>query len=78
MTPLQGDRKFRELWCAEYKKWMDRDVVATMNISIKELARFGSSKGLAGEAMVQESGRKEPVILRVDASKLAFKRKLGS
>jgi transposase len=50
---------------------MDRDVVAAMNISIKGLARFASSKGLAGEAMVQESGRKEPVILKVDASKLS-------
>ena len=66
----QVDR--RQLWCDQCKKWMmDRDVVAAMNISIKGLARFASSKGLAGEAMVQESGRKEPVILKVDASKLS-------
>jgi putative transposase len=70
----QVDRKTRQLFCAECKKCMDRDVVAAMNISIKGLQRFCSSKGLAGEAMVQESGRREPVILRVDASKLAFRR----
>jgi len=68
----QMDRKTRQLWCAECKRWMDRDVVAAMNISIKGLARFASSKGLAGEAMVQESGSKELVILRVDASKLSY------
>jgi putative transposase len=56
----QVDR--RQLWCYQCKKWMDRDVVAAMNISIK---------GLAGEAMVQESCMKEPVILKVDASKLS-------
>jgi hypothetical protein len=50
---------------------MDRDMVAAINKSIKGLARFASSKGLAGEAMVQECGRKEPVILKVDASKLS-------
>ncbi|MCI0559055.1 MAG: transposase [Nitrososphaera sp.] len=63
----QVDR-FRQLWCAECKKWMDRDVVAAMNISIKGLARFASSKGLAGEAM--KGNPATPVILRVDASKL--------
>jgi hypothetical protein len=49
---------------------MDRDVVAAMNISIKGLQRFYSSKGLAGEAM--SGNPTTPVILRVDASKLAF------
>jgi hypothetical protein len=52
---------------------MDRDVVAAMNISIKGLARFASSKGLAGEAM--KGNPTMPVILRVDASKLAFRHK---
>ena len=65
----QVDRKTRQLWCTECKKWMDRDVVAAMNISIKGLARFASSKGLAGEAMKGNLER-DPVILRVDASKL--------
>jgi hypothetical protein len=53
---------------------MDRDVVAAMNISIKGLARFASSKGLAGEAM--KGNPATPVILRVDASKLTFRHKL--
>jgi len=66
----QVDRKTRQLWCAECKKWMDRDVVAAMNISIKGLARFASSKGLAGEAM-KGNAEKELLILRVDASKLS-------
>lgn len=69
----QVDRLTRQLWCDQCKKWMDRDVAAAMNISIKGLARFASSKGLAGEAMVQESGSKEPVILKVDASKLSHR-----
>jgi putative transposase len=68
----QVDRKTRQLWCADCKKWMDRDVVAAMNISIKGLARFASSKGLAGEAMKWNPTM--PVILRVDASKLSFRR----
>ncbi|MGI0015057.1 MAG: zinc ribbon domain-containing protein [Nitrososphaera sp.] len=74
----QVDRKNRQLWCAECKGWMDRDVVAAMNLSIKGLARFASSKGLAGEAMVQESGSQEPVILKVDASKSIRRRKSTS
>jgi putative transposase len=67
----QVDRKTRQLWCAECKRWMDRDVVAAMNLSIKGLARFASSKGLAGEAMKGNLER-DPIILRVDASKLTF------
>jgi putative transposase len=70
----QVDRKTRQLWCAECKRWMDRDVLAAMNLSIKGLARFASSKGLAGEAM-KRNPITAPVILRVDASKLAFKRR---
>ncbi|MCI0563208.1 MAG: transposase, partial [Nitrososphaera sp.] len=68
----QVDRKTRQLWCAGCERWMDRDVVAAMNLSIKGLARFASSKGLAGEAM--KGNPTIPVILRVDASKLAFRR----
>jgi putative transposase len=66
----QVDRKTRQLWCAECKKWMDRDVVAAMNLSIKGLARFASSKGLADEAM-KGNVERDLVILRVDASKLS-------
>ncbi|MCI0561846.1 MAG: transposase [Nitrososphaera sp.] len=72
----QVDRKTRQLWCAGCERWMDRDVVAAMNLSIKGLARFASSKGLAGEAM--NGNPTTPVILRVDASKLAFRRELTS
>ncbi len=46
---------------------MDRDVLAAMNLSIKGLARFASSKGLAREAM-KRNPMTAPVILRVDAS----------
>ena len=67
----QVDRLSRQLWCAECKKWMDRDIAAAINISIKGLARFASSKGRAGEAM--KGNLTTPVILRVDASKLTFK-----
>lgn len=73
MKFTQADRNTRQLWCAECKGWMDRDVVAAMNISIKGLARFASSKGLAGEAM-KGNVEKEPLILRVDASKLSLQR----
>jgi putative transposase len=68
----QVDRKTRQLWCDQCKRWMDRDVVAAMNTSIRGLARFASSQGLAGEAMKGNLER-DPVILRVDASKLTFR-----
>jgi len=51
---------------------MDRDVVAAMNLSVKGLARFASSQGLAGEAM-RGNVEREPLILRVDASKLGLR-----
>ncbi|MGI0041602.1 MAG: zinc ribbon domain-containing protein [Nitrosopumilaceae archaeon] len=60
----------RELWCDICQRTIDRDVVAAMNQSLRGLPRFSSSKGDANEAMVQEPGSKEPVILKVDASKL--------
>ncbi len=69
----QVDRLTRQLWCPECKRWMDRDVVAAMNLSIKGLARFASSRGLAGEAMKWNPESVMPVILRVDASKLAYR-----
>jgi putative transposase len=62
----------RMLWCDHCKRWVDRDVVAAMNASIKGLARFASSQGLAGEAMKVNPESVMPVILRVDASKLTF------
>jgi putative transposase len=69
----QVDRKTRQVRCDQCKRWMDRDIVAVMNLSIKGLARFASSQGLAGEAMKGNPGDAMPVILRVDASKLSHR-----
>jgi putative transposase len=75
----QVDRNTRQLWCVECKKWMDRDIVAVMNISIRRRAFLAKSRdvferpqGLAGEAM--KGNPTTTVILRVDASKLTFRR----
>jgi putative transposase len=62
----------RQLWCQECQKWMDRDVVAAMNIAKKGGEAFHRSKGLASEARVQEPGIVTPAILKVDASKLSL------
>jgi putative transposase len=70
----QVDRRTRQLWCDHCKKWMDRDVLAAMNTSIRGRSRFERSQGLAGEAM-KGNPTYEPVILRVDASKLSFRKK---
>lgn len=59
----------RQLYCAICLKWMDRDVVAAMNISRKGAEAFQRSKGDACEAV--KGNPTIPVILRVDASKLA-------
>jgi hypothetical protein len=56
---------------------MDRDVVAAMNVRGKGAEVFQRSKGLAGEAM-KGNVEKEPLILRVDASKLTCRLKLNS
>ncbi|MHB2037363.1 MAG: zinc ribbon domain-containing protein [Nitrososphaerales archaeon] len=78
--PICGERlqedmlreRRRQLRCSECKRWLDRDLVAVMNISYKGWLRFGQSKGEAGEAMVKEHGGSEvPSILKVDASKLS-------
>ncbi|MEM3160779.1 MAG: transposase [Nitrososphaera sp.] len=64
----------RQLWCQDCRKWMDRDVVAAMNIARRGADVFQRPEGLAGEAMVQELGSVTPVILKVDASKLTLSR----
>jgi putative transposase len=76
----QVDRRTRQLWCDLCKRWMDRDVVAAMNLSIKGRAFLAKSKdvferpqGLASEAM--KGNADMPLILRVDASKLSFRKK---
>jgi putative transposase len=50
---------------------MDRDVVASMNIAYKGWSRFCHPRGLPSEAMRGNVGSFEPLILRVDGSKLA-------
>lgn len=84
--PAKGDAvRARMLWCEACKVWVDRDVNAAVLLSTRGLARFDSSlprpngglqqlpeageKGLASEAM--KGNPTKPVILRVDASKLA-------
>jgi putative transposase len=72
---LQGDRLHkRELYCQQCDRWLDRDVVAAMNIGSKGGDVFHRSKGPANEAMRGNPESVMPAILRVDASKLAFRR----
>lgn len=69
----RGDSKHhRQLRCEVCKRWLDRDVVAVMNQSLKGLLRFGSSKGVANEAM-SRNAEIQPLILQVDATKLGRK-----
>lgn len=79
---LQEDRHDfthrRQLWCPGCQKWMDRDVVAAMNIARKGGEVFHRPQGPAGEAMIQEPGSVTPVILKVDAGKLTVRRELIS
>jgi putative transposase len=73
-SPVRGDLgHHRQLWCGRCGRWMDRDLVAVLNISRRGWVRFArsSKEGEAGEAMrgnAEHDG--EPLILRVDASKL--------
>jgi transposase len=71
---VRGDAvHHRQLRCKRCERWEDRDLVAVMNISHRGWVRFAQSrgKGAAGEAMTGNlEGRRQQVILRVDASKL--------
>jgi putative transposase len=73
-SPVRGDLEHnRQLRCEKCERWMDRDLVAVLNISRKGRVRFArsSTEGEAGEAVrgnAEHDGR--PLILRVDASKL--------
>ena len=73
-SPVRGDAEHhRQLWCEKCERWMDRDLVAVLNISRRGRVRFArsSTEGEAGEAVkgnAEHDG--EPLILRVDASKL--------
>jgi putative transposase len=69
-----GDAEhYRQLWCERCGRWIDRDLASVLNISRRGWLRFDHStkQGEVGEAMVQEREQTtEPLILRVDASKL--------
>ncbi len=70
--PVLGDSAHhRQLWCQKCQRWMDRDLVAVLNISRRGWLRFDqSSKGEVGEAVKgNPEGGRQQVILRVDASK---------
>jgi len=71
---LQEDwQRRRDLWCGICEKWQDRDVVAAMNISRKGLVRLANPQGGTDETMkgnLISDLNQEPVILRVDVSKL--------
>lgn len=60
----------RDLWCGNCKLWMDRDVIASMNIAYKGWLRFCHPQGVADEAM-RGNLERDPVILRVYAMKLS-------
>ncbi|MEO9310056.1 MAG: transposase, partial [Nitrososphaera sp.] len=69
---LQEDRLYRcKLWCSNCGKLMDRDIVTSMNMAYKGWARFTHPRGLPVEAMKGNVGSFEPLILRVDGSKLS-------
>ncbi|MGI0066075.1 MAG: RNA-guided endonuclease InsQ/TnpB family protein, partial [Nitrosotalea sp.] len=72
---IQEDRLHtRKLWCTNCKKSIDRDVVASLNISYKGWSRFCNPRGLSGEAMKGNvdwnNVSMQSLILRVDGSKL--------
>ena len=73
-SPARGDlRHHRQLWCDKCGRWMDRDLVAVLNISRRGRVRFArsSTEGGAEEAVRGNAEHdREPLILRVDASKL--------
>jgi putative transposase len=77
-VPIRGDEEHhRQLWCEVCKRWRDRDLCAVLNISRRGRLRFDRSQkeeGGAGEAVKGNAEHEgEPLILRVDASKLRRK-----
>jgi putative transposase len=68
---LQEDRLYRrKLLCVNCRKSMDRDLVASLNIAYKGWARFTHPGGLPVEAVKWNVDLSDPLILRVDGSKL--------
>ncbi|HVC27666.1 MAG TPA: transposase, partial [Nitrososphaerales archaeon] len=72
-VPIRGDAEhYHQPWCKKCERWMDRDLVAVLNISRRGRVRFArsSTEGEAGEAVKRNAERDgEPLIRRVDASK---------
>ncbi len=77
-VPIRGDMEhYRQLWCEVCKRWWDRDVAAVLNISRRGWLRFdhSSKEGEAEEAVKGNAEHeREPLILRVDVSKLRLTR----
>jgi transposase len=49
-NPAKGDvAHARMLWCQKCKVWMDRDVVAALNLSKRGRSRFARSRPRSGE-----------------------------
>jgi putative transposase len=49
-NPAKGDVEHaRMLWCQKCRVWMDRDVIASLNLSKRGLSRFASSRPRSGE-----------------------------
>ncbi len=68
---IQEDRlNRRKVLCSNCGRSMDRDVVASMNIAHKGWSRYCHPRGLSSEAVKGNPDNLEPVILRVDGSKL--------
>jgi putative transposase len=78
-VPVRSDRNhYRQLWCEGCTRWTDRDVAAVLNICRRGWLRFdhSSTEGEAGEAVKRDAEHEgEPLILRVDASKLHQERR---
>jgi putative transposase len=68
---LQEDRPYRrKLWCSNCERLMDRDVVASMNIAYNGWSRFCHPGGLSTEPVNWNVDFFQPLVLRVDGSKL--------
>ncbi len=79
-VPIQGDHMHnRQLWCEVCGIWRDRDLIAVLNISRRGWLRFdhSSTEDEARETMKRNAEHdREPLILRVDASKLHLRNQM--
>jgi putative transposase len=66
----EDTKRKRQLYCENCDRWIDRDINAVINQSARGLQRLCRSKGFSSEAMVSEYGNDEPLIRKVDGSKL--------